>query len=162
MRNSFTLIEMIFVIVVIGILAAIAIPKYMKLKAHSVIESMSYTMTTGLEEAVSLAMNYMDLENNDTFKLGDVLKIPDDKELAPGLKWNYTTRGSYNVDGTYSLRDETYSTPKIVMRITLFKDKRTITYRINCKNLKTTTHPVLRELCIAKWGDEDIEDNITF
>jgi len=161
MKKSFTLIELVFVIVIIGILAAVAIPKFNKLKYHSVIESMSYTLTSGVKEAVALAVNYLDLENNTSFKLGDILKIPN-QELVPGLRWNYTIKGTYNKDGTYSLRDETYSTPKVVMRITLFKDKRIINYRINCKNIKKTTHPVLRELCIQKWGDGDIQEDIHF
>ncbi len=161
MKKAFTLIEIIFVIVIIGLLSIIAIAKFKELKNHSVIESMSYTLTTGVHEAVELAVNYMDLENNTTFKLGDVLHI-NEEELAYALKWNYTTNGSYNKDGTYSLRDETYSTPKVVLRITLDKENRVIRYRINCKNLKQSTHKELRELCIKKWGDEDIQREISF
>ena len=161
MKKAFTLIEIIFVIVIIGLLSMVAIPKFKELKNHSVIESMSYTLTTGVHEAVELAVNYMDLENNTTFKLGDVLHI-NEEELVYGLKWNYTTNGSYNKDGTYSLRDETYSTPRVVLRITLDKENRLIRYRINCKNLKQSTHGELRELCIKKWGDEDIQREISF
>jgi len=161
MRKGFSFIEIIFVIIIIEVLAAVAFPLFYRMKYHSVIESMSYTLTSGVKEAVSLAVNYLDLENNTSFKLGDILYIPN-KELAPGFKWNYTIKGSYNKDGTYSLRDETYSTPKVVMRITLFKDKRIINYRINCKNIKKTTHPILRELCIKKWGDKDIQEDINF
>ena len=161
MKKAFTLIELIFVIVVIGILISVAIVSFYKLKAHSVIESMSYTLTSGVHEAAELASNYMYLENNFTFKLGDILYISE-KELVKGLKWNYTTNGSYNKDGTYSLRDETYSTPQVVLRITLDKEDRVIKYRINCKNLKQSTHKDLRELCIKKWGDEDIQDEVSF
>ena len=161
MKKAFTLIEIIFVVVIIGILSAFAIPKFLNLKYHTVIESMSYTLTTGVKNAVELASNYMHLENNTSFKLRDVLKI-NEQELAPGLKWNYTTNGGYNTDGTYSLRDETYATPKVVLRITLDKDERVIRYRINCKNLKIATHGKLRELCIQKWGDEDIQEDINF
>ena len=161
MKKAFTLIEIIFVIVIIGILTSVAIVSFYKLKAHSVIESMSYTLTSGVHEAAELASNYMYLENNSTFKLGDILYISE-KELVRGLKWNYTTSGSYNKDGTYSLRDETYSTPQVVLRITLDKENRVIKYRINCKNLKQSTHGDLRELCIKKWGDEDIQEEVSF
>ena len=161
MKKAFTLIEIIFVIVIIGLLVSTALPKFLNLKAHSIIESMSYTLTSGLKEAVETAINYSHLEDNTTFKLADVLYIPQ-KELTSGLKWNYTTNGSYNVDGTYSLRDETYSTPKVVLRITLDKDEKVIKYRINCKNLKQSTHGKLRELCIKKWGDEDIQDSVSY
>jgi prepilin-type N-terminal cleavage/methylation domain-containing protein len=161
MKKAFTIIEIIFVILIISLLSAVAIPKFLNLKCHTVIESMSYTLTSGVDEAIELALNYIDLENNTSFKLGDVLKI-NEKELISGIKWNYTTKGSYNVDGTYSLRDETYSTPKVILRITLDKSNRKIKYRINCKNIKKSTHKRLRELCIKKWGDKDTQEEITF
>jgi len=161
MKKAFTLIEIIFVVVIIGLLVSVALPKFLNLKAHSIIESMSYTLTSGLKEASETAINYSYLEDNATFKLADILYIPQE-ELTNGLKWNYTTNGSYNVDGTYSLRDETYSTPKVVLRITLDKDEKVIKYRINCKNLKQSTHGKLRELCIKKWGDEDIQDSVNY
>ncbi len=161
MKKAFTLIEIIFVIVIIGLLATVAIPRFLNLKNHSVIESMSYTLTTGLNEALETASNYMYLENNTTFKLGDILHINEQK-LVSGIKWNYTTRGKYNRDGTYSLRDETYSTPRVVLRITLDKNDRVIKYRIDCKNLKTKTHKVLRKLCIKKWGNADIQEDVGF
>jgi len=161
MKKSFTLIELIFVIVIIGLLASVLVMKLKNIKNRTVIESMSYTLVSGLKNAVELASNYMYLENNTTFKLGDVLKITE-QELAPGLKWNYTTNGSYNTDGTYSLRDETYSTPKVVLRITLDKKDRVIRYRIACKNLKSTTHATLRQMCIDKWGEEEIQEDIGF
>jgi len=161
MKRGFTLIELIFIIAIIGLLVAIALPKFFKLKNHTIIESVSYILSNGINQAVETAINYMDLEHNTTFKLKDILIIKQ-KELTTGLKWNYTTNGSYNKDGTYSLRDETYSTPKVVMRITLDKDDRVIKYRINCKNLKQSTHGELRKMCIEKWGDKDIQEDISF
>ena len=161
MKKSFSLIELIFIILILGLLSSIAVPKFLKLKNHTIIESMSYILSKGIDKAVESALNYMYLEHNTTFKLGDILIISE-KELTTGLKWNYTINGAYNKDGTYSLRDETYSTPKVVMRITLDKDERVIRYRINCKNLKQSTHGELRKMCIDKWGDEDIQENISF
>jgi len=161
MKKAFTLLELIITVVIVGILSALLVVNLINIKKHAVIQNMSYTLTSGVRHAMELASNYMYLEKNTTFKLGDVLKITE-QELAPGLKWNYTTNGSYNTDGTYSLRDETYSTPKVVLRITLDKDDMVIRYRIDCKNIKSTTHPKLRELCIKKWGDEDISEDLSF
>ncbi|WP_456480003.1 prepilin-type N-terminal cleavage/methylation domain-containing protein [Nautilia sp.] len=161
MKKAFTLIEIIFVIVIIGLLSSFVLPRLLNLKAHSVIESISYTLTTGTDQALEAAANYIYLENNTSFKLRDILKI-NEQQLVPGLKWNYTTNGSYNKDGTYSLRDETYASPQVVLRITLDKDNRLIKFRINCKNLRVSTHGKLRELCIKKWGDEDIQEEISF
>jgi len=161
LKKAFTLIELIFVIVIIGVLSAVAIPKFLNVKNHSIIESMSYTLTSGVKNATELALNYMYLEDNNTFKLEDILFI-NELELTSGLRWNYTEAGSYNSDGTYSLRDEDYSTPQVVMRITLDKDERVIKYRIDCGNIKLSTHGDLRELCAEKWGTEDIQETVGF
>ncbi|WOE68743.1 type II secretion system protein [Hydrogenimonas thermophila] len=161
MKKAFTLLELIFIVIVIGLLAAVGISHFINLKERTVIESMSYTVTTGLDLAVQNAINWMYLEGSSTFKLDDILII-NEKELVPGLKWNYTTNGDYNKDGTYSLRDETYATPQVVLRITLNKSENVIKYRINCKNIKISTHEKLREMCIEKWGDEDIQEEVNF
>jgi len=161
LKKAFTLLELVFVIVIIGILSAVAIPKFLNVKNHSVIESMSYTLTSGVKNATELALNYMYIEDNTSFKLNDVLFI-NELELVKNLKWNYTQSGSYNKDGTYSLRDEDYSTPAVVMRITLDLDERVIKYRIDCGNIKLSTHGDLRKLCAEKWGTEDIQGTVGF
>jgi len=161
MKSAFTLFELIFIVIITGILAFVIVPNFLNIKEKSVIESMFYTVTTGIDLAIENSINRMYLDANTTFKLKDILKI-NEQELVPGLKWNYTTNGAYNRDGTYSLRDETYSVPKVVLRITLDKTKKVIKYRFNCKNLKVETHKKLREMCIEKWGDEDIKEEINF
>jgi prepilin-type N-terminal cleavage/methylation domain-containing protein len=168
MKKGFTLIELIFVVLVIGLLAAVAVPRFLNLKAHAVIESMSYVLTTGISQAVEAAQNYMYLENNNTFTLKDILEIPDTR-LYKNLKWHYTSTSTpdfYNPDGTYNLKDSSdyyiNNKSKTVMRITLYKDKRIIQFKISCKALSKDKHPVLRELCIQKWGDEDIQEDIHF
>jgi len=161
MKSAFTLFELIFIVIITGILAFVIVPNFLNIKEKSVIESMFYTVTTGIDLAIENSINRMYLDANTTFKLKDILKI-NEQELVPRLKWNYTTNGAYNRDGTYSLRDETYSVPKVVLRITLDKTKKVIKYRFNCKNLKVETHKKLREMCIEKWGDEDIKEEINF
>jgi type II secretory pathway pseudopilin PulG len=161
MKNAFSLIEILFSIIAIGVLVFFLFPNLLNLKEKSVIESMSYTITTGIEHAIENSISWMYLERDQFFKLKDILVI-NEKELVPGFKWNYTTNGPYNKDGTYSLRDETYSVPQVVLRITLDKDEKVIKYRIYCKNIKISTHEKLREMCIEKWGDEDIQGEVSF
>ena len=163
MKKSFTLIEIIFVIVIIGILAAVAIPFYKNLKNRAIINNMSYIISHSIPNAVIAAVLKVE-DGNLSFRLKDILVI-NELEYTNDFKWNYTTSGSYNKYGTYSLRDESYSNPKVVLRVTLDlndSNKRVIKYRINCKNIKTSTHKKLRELCIDHWGDKDIQERIQF
>jgi len=136
------------------------IPFYKNLKSRSIINHMSYIISHSISDAVVSAS--LKIKNgNSNFKLKDILII-DKLEYTKDFKWHYTQRGKFNRYGTYSLRDESYSEPKVVLRITLDLNKRVIKYRINCKNIKISTHKKLRELCIKRWGDKDIKEEVQF
>ena len=160
MKKSFTLIEIILVIVIISILAAVAIPFYNNLKNRTIINNMSYIISHSIPNAVVTASLQLEDGNLD-FKLKDILFI-NELNYIKKLRWHYTTQGGYNKYGTYSLRDESYSTPKVVLRVTLDLNESVIKYRINCKNIKLSTHKKLRGLCIEHWGDKDIQEKIQF
>ena len=160
MKISFTLLEIIFTIVIIGILVAIAFPFYKNFKNKAIITHMSYIISKSISSAV-IAASLKAKDGNLSFRLKDILII-DNLEYTKDFKWHYTQRGKFNKYGTYSLRDESYSNPKVVLRVTLDLNdsKRVIKYRINCKNIKVSTHKKLRELCIEYWGDKDIKEDI--
>ena len=158
MKKSFTLIEIIFVIIIIGILAVVAITTYENLKNRAIINSMSYIISHSIPDAVVAASLQLG-DGNLSFRLKDILII-NKLEYTKDFKWNYT---KYYRHGTYSLRDESYPDKKVVLRITLDlneSSENVIEYRINCTRINISTHKKLRELCIKRFGDKDIKERI--
>ena len=125
MKKAFTLIELIFVIVIIGVLAAVAVPKFLNLKQHAEANNVIKTTVDGAQQATEVAVNYLDLENDNTFTLQDVLKIK-------GKNWSYD---SSTADGRYHYDDG----GNVVAEINLSKTNREVNYSINCDNFSDST-----------------------
>lgn len=80
MKKAFTLLELIFVLVIISIIGALAVPKYMQTKNAAVITTIKRDVTTittslqtyylingkidNIEDAVSVNSSYWDIEDN--------------------------------------------------------------------------------------------------
>lgn len=74
-RSAFTLVELIFTIVIIGVLAAVAIPKFKSLKESANVANTIKIIKDAESSLPSAAANQADLENNTTFVLSDILNL---------------------------------------------------------------------------------------
>jgi len=116
MKKAFTLIELIFVIVIIGLLAAVAVPKFLNLKQHAQANSVVKTTVDAAQQAVEAAINYRDLEDETNYTLRDLINLN-------GKNWNWSDTNN-TID--YNTTNGT------VAEINLSDSE--VNYSINCNN----------------------------
>ena len=147
MKKAFTLIELIFVIVIIGLLSAVAVPKFLNLKQNAEASNVVKATVDAAQQAVETAVNYIDLEDNSSFKLEDIVKLD-------GKNWKYDSSN----DGKYHYDDGSNE----VASVTLDVKGRKVTYSIDCDQF---SNDKTKDKCKKLIGDgttTSISREITF
>ncbi len=136
-KKAFTLIELIFTIVIIGVLATIAIPKYQNLKDSAMINGISKIVSDAQSSIPSAFINAVDLNGEDpnSVLLGNIFVIK-------SKEWTYYEDLGIAQFYMYDIGN------KNIVTISLAPIGRLMTITVQCDNLPSDT---LKSMCRKKF-----------
>lgn len=158
-RSGFTLVELIFVIVIIGVLAAVAVPKYKNLKQNAEVNGMIKTVIDAVQSVPSSYANLVELEGEKT----DSNARLDDFISLEGKGWTYAEGASPADDdrGVYTFKPDSSEVATIEFFGTN-EANRTVGYSINCDNFADTLSQSKCHDALGTSSGSTKDVNITF
>jgi len=142
MKKSFTMIELIFVIIILGILAAVAIPKLFATRDDAIVAKVRTQIST-IRSAIADYHTKEIMKGLDTYPktLDEATANAEDEELFEGNHTNNVYLLEYpvyskNADGHWMKTDDTNYTVKIMttnVKFNYYKD----TGHFDCKDINT-------------------------
>ena len=96
MRQAFTMIELIFVIVILGILAAVALPKLSATRTDASVSKLVSNIMTGVSEISSYAMSRSNIDSNLSKMSNAISSLEDSNEATLSNNQAVIKAGSVN------------------------------------------------------------------